>query len=323
MTGDRSPAGVGAKLQEARERRGVSLREVADSTKISISNLQALERDDISWLPGGVFGRGFVRAYATAVGLDPEATVAEFVTQFPLRSVTDGYPAAERVDENDPHDARPSEASSRIRRWEGSTLLRVAAVAVLPAALVAYVGTTKRQPQRAAIESRADAESSVQTRRSGEPSARSAAPDLPARVNVPPNSAAAPVVPAGGDSRPVAASSAPTVDFAPDSPPASAERGAKPDAGTLVGDRLVVVVSVTRPSWVIATVDGKKTVNRLLQVDEQETIEVGRDLVLTAGDAGAIVMTINGAVAKSLGQAGETVTARLNRTNFRGYLSRD
>ena len=72
----------------------------------------------------------------------------------------------------------------------------------------------------------------------------------------------------------------------------------------------------------IATVDGKKTVNRLFQVGEQETLEARHDLVLTAGDAGAIVMTLNGALAKSLGRPGETITARVTRTNFRDYLRR-
>jgi hypothetical protein len=81
------------------------------------------------------------------------------------------------------------------------------------------------------------------------------------------------------------------------------------------------VLAVTRASWVIATVDGKKTVNRLLQVGEQETLETGRDLVLTVGDAGAIVMTFNGAAARSLGRPGEAVTAYVNRTNLKKYLA--
>jgi len=44
--------------------------------------LEALERDDYSRLPGGIFSRAFIRAYATEVGLDPETTVAEFLTEF-------------------------------------------------------------------------------------------------------------------------------------------------------------------------------------------------------------------------------------------------
>ena len=89
---------VGTKLRRAREWRGISLGKVADSTKLSVAVLKALERDDISHLPGGVVGRGFVRSFAAAVKLDPEVMVAEFVAQFPRHSVIDGYPSATVVE---------------------------------------------------------------------------------------------------------------------------------------------------------------------------------------------------------------------------------
>lgn len=72
----------GARLKDAREQRGVSLRQIAGATRISMTALEALERDDYSRLPGGIFSRAFIRAYAVEVGLDPEATVAEFLTEF-------------------------------------------------------------------------------------------------------------------------------------------------------------------------------------------------------------------------------------------------
>jgi cytoskeleton protein RodZ len=82
----------GTMMKHARETRGVSLREIADATKISVSALEALERNDIASLPGGIFSRAFVRSYATEVGLDPEETVQAFITQFPHDSVTAGSP---------------------------------------------------------------------------------------------------------------------------------------------------------------------------------------------------------------------------------------
>jgi cytoskeleton protein RodZ len=72
----------GGKLRQAREGRGISLRQIATSTKISVAALEALERNDISKLPGGIFSRSFVRSYAAEVGLDPEATVNEFLERF-------------------------------------------------------------------------------------------------------------------------------------------------------------------------------------------------------------------------------------------------
>jgi cytoskeleton protein RodZ len=72
----------GVRLKHAREAQDVSLRHIATVTKISLSTLEALEREDFSRLPGGIFGRAFVRAYATEVGLDPDLTVQEFLVEY-------------------------------------------------------------------------------------------------------------------------------------------------------------------------------------------------------------------------------------------------
>ena len=72
----------GGKLRQARERRGISLRQIASSTKIAAAALEALEKNDISKLPGGIFSRAFVRSYAVEVGLDPDETIKEFLDRF-------------------------------------------------------------------------------------------------------------------------------------------------------------------------------------------------------------------------------------------------
>ena len=72
----------GARLREARERRGIVLKEISEHTKISRTALEALERSDVSRLPGGIFARSFVRSYAAEVGLDPDKTLREFLDRF-------------------------------------------------------------------------------------------------------------------------------------------------------------------------------------------------------------------------------------------------
>jgi len=88
----RADGDFGARMRQAREQRGVTLRQIAEATKISVSALEALERNDISRLPGGIFSRAFVRSYAAEIGVDPEQTVREFLAQFPHDSVTAGSP---------------------------------------------------------------------------------------------------------------------------------------------------------------------------------------------------------------------------------------
>src|SRR5689334_11349462 len=75
----------GTRLKQAREQRGISLRQIATATKISMGALEALERNDFSRLPGGIFSRAFVRAYALEVGIDPEETVNDFLVEFAER----------------------------------------------------------------------------------------------------------------------------------------------------------------------------------------------------------------------------------------------
>jgi len=87
-----SEGDFGSRMRQVREQRGVTLRQIAEATKISVSQLEALERNDISRLPGGIFSRAFVRSYAAEIGADPEQTVREFLSQFPHDSVTVGSP---------------------------------------------------------------------------------------------------------------------------------------------------------------------------------------------------------------------------------------
>src|SRR5690348_6757444 len=70
--------GVGSELARAREQRGLSLADIAARTKISIAALAAIERDEERDLPGGIFTRGFLRAYAREVGLDPGEVVRRY-----------------------------------------------------------------------------------------------------------------------------------------------------------------------------------------------------------------------------------------------------
>jgi transcriptional regulator with XRE-family HTH domain len=73
----------GARLRRRRELQKINLADVAALTKIKASLFEALERDDASQWPVGLFRRSFMRAYAEAIGLDAEATLREFLELFP------------------------------------------------------------------------------------------------------------------------------------------------------------------------------------------------------------------------------------------------
>jgi len=74
---------LGARLRHHREKKGVSLKTIAQQTKIKQSLLEELEHDNIRHWPAGIFRRAYVREYAQAIGLDPDVVVREFVECYP------------------------------------------------------------------------------------------------------------------------------------------------------------------------------------------------------------------------------------------------
>jgi cytoskeleton protein RodZ len=290
------PTDFGSRLRQARERKGVTLREIANRTKISVGLLESLERSDISKLPGGIFSRGFVRSYAKEVGLDPDKTVEDFIGLFPHDSVTAGQPRSDQAEDTELFESDRKVASS---------VLWILLISVPLAGGVLYLGMAARQGQRA------------QSR----PAPAAKAP-LPEATSAGDTSSSTPS-PATGTPLPSASPSSPpdrttSGVAASTTPPAVAPPRAA--AASVADESLKIELSARRPVWVSATVDGQKAIGRLLQVGDKEVVDVKRELVLTAGDASAVKMTVNGTEARSLGQNGEVITARVTPANFRDYL---
>lgn len=73
---------TGAKLQQARIDKALSLADISNVTKISSHVLALIERNEFDHLPGGLLTRGHLRAFASAVGLDPETIVSEYRSEY-------------------------------------------------------------------------------------------------------------------------------------------------------------------------------------------------------------------------------------------------
>jgi cytoskeletal protein RodZ len=281
---------VGATLREARERRGLSLRQISNSTKIAMMTLEALERNDIARLPGGIFSRSFVRAYAVEVGLDPEVMIEQFMSQFPQDSVTAGHPTSSRGED---HEAVESE------RRTASTLLRLVAISIPIAAVVVYFGTAGRRA--------GSQQSPVGSQQSPVVSPQSPVGSAQSPI-VSPQSAVGSQPSAVGDRQP--APSAPTGIAVP----------APALVASVPADRFIVQVTAARASWISAIVDGSRAAQREFKPGEEASFEVHKEIVLTAGDAGGVSVTFNGLPTKPLGGNGQVVTWRVNLANFKTYL---
>lgn len=85
---------IGSYLRRERELRGITLEEVADTTRIPVRQLERLEEDRMAELPGEVFVKGYLKAYARAVGLKPEEVLARYAN---TRRAKDVAPVPLRV----------------------------------------------------------------------------------------------------------------------------------------------------------------------------------------------------------------------------------
>ncbi|MBN1114196.1 MAG: DUF4115 domain-containing protein [Oligoflexia bacterium] len=77
---------VGSFLKENREGRGISIEEIASETKINVNILAMLEKDEFTELPAAPFVRGFIRAYAKYVGLDPKKAILLYENMHPVET---------------------------------------------------------------------------------------------------------------------------------------------------------------------------------------------------------------------------------------------
>jgi cytoskeletal protein RodZ len=136
---------VGAMLRSARERRGLSLDELAYRTKISVRVLRSIESNAFDRVPQGIFTRGYLRAYAQEVGLDPTATVEQYLAQFDTVETAERSPK-DRVPDLPPEDSSvPVYTSFDASSDSGSEAGKAIAIALVSLGFLTYlsVGTSR------------------------------------------------------------------------------------------------------------------------------------------------------------------------------------
>jgi cytoskeleton protein RodZ len=273
----------GTHLREAREKRGVSLRQIATSTRISIRTLEALENNEIGKLPGGIFSRAFVRSYAQEIGLDPDEAVREFVHQFPLEHVTAGTKSAnDRVVEHGEEGVR--------RRQQQFSLAVTLAILIPIAALVVYFVISSRRSSAA--------DGLVEAATTAETSARADA-SLPTAQPSPSSTAGAAL-----------------------SPAAAANANAPPSGAAAIApnEPLRLRIEPSGPCWVRVSADGEIRHQKLMQKGEVFEHEAKDGFEVLIGDAGTFRYTINNRPGRITGESGDVVVARINRTTLQNWL---
>lgn len=315
----------GQKLKLEREQRKISLEDISVSTKIGIRMLRALEEDNFEQLPGGIFNKGFVRAYARVLGLDEEQTVADYMQASGgavIASVgeletdvakTDPSKTAGKFHRHDDHahgdgeekDSRSIEAAEA-RRGQQLPWGIFAGLLLITALTLSLWSRYERQSARRST----SANSSASESSPPAPQSSTQTPGNAANAAAPVfNSAAnAQLRPASGKDRAIAPSGqvAPRSGSGPSSSSGVNSGPAKSaSAGSVVAGEFSLVVRAREESWITITSDGKTVASELLAAGSERKVQGRQQITVKAGNAGGVEFQFNGKKVDAGGQYGE------------------
>jgi len=274
----------GERLRRERELRGIKLDEISESTKISKRNLLALEEEHFDQLPGGIFNKGFVRAYARYLGLDEEQAVNDFLAasaNYEQPAALQPPPATSLVKAP----VIPSDAATARKQRFWALLAALALVVGL--ALWFQFGRARfedyRQHRRAEPKSQSSAPPTQVIPSANAETSRVASPAVTDQAGTLPD----------GDQK--------TTKSSASGPEPSGRVASRPTGITLE-------LQATAPVWVSANVDGDSVTELMLQAGDSRQLHADSKLVLKTGNAAALEVTFNGKSLPALGKEGQVRT---------------
>ena len=292
---------LGHALREARESQGFSLAEAEDRTRIRQKFIAAMETEDWDALPGDVPTRGFLRKYATFLGLDSE----EMIGQYQRRSnASAAHTDESQVPSERPIDYRPIEldlAQEPPRRipWRGivALLVLVAVVAVgwwiyafRPTWITNLVALPQNLPQPGDVIAL-------------EPTATATLVEQSNRVTATPTDTAEPVAEATPE-RVVVASATPSIGTSATPEPV----GTSP----VPLDVMRLHLNLLARSWIRLVIDGQVASEAVMEQGSEDDWEARESIVLRTGNAAGVKVTLNGEDLPFLGGPGEVIERRWN-----------
>ncbi|NEO98961.1 MAG: helix-turn-helix domain-containing protein [Symploca sp. SIO2E9] len=268
---------IGAYLRSIREEQSISIEQVASHTYISLRVLKALEAGQLDQLPEPVFIQGFIRRYGDFLRLDGEALAKSFpVELLPIHSDAFAQEANLETYQTQPKSLDLKPYAEAVTPYLAA--LRkpyILYMLLLVAAVIGLLSLFNRELKNSPI--------AQQQTTSVKPT--SSAPAAP-KASQPTSTAKATL----------------TTSSAPAAPKAS-----QPSSTTQVS------VSLQGDSWLRVIVDGKTEFEGILTKGNQQTWKANQRLTLRAGNAGAVLMSINGEPALPLGKTGDVREVTFSR----------
>jgi cytoskeleton protein RodZ len=295
----------GERMQREREMRTVTLEEIAESTKIGTRMLHALEAEDFGKLPGGIFNKGFVRAYAKYLGLDEEQAVADFMAAYAEFQAENAHlPLGGEAPSDDLSlntssanlsmvpNIQASAVESQPSQGAGFIVAAVILVVVLGAGGFFFKYYQGKKAENTSALSTNRSPKSRSERRKTPASAQAtndiAAPSAPSPVTTDDSSSITSVL---------AANSQPNInslgtdtsypEFAPSSSAVVSTKSAEKK-------KLKLQIRAKEDSWVRITADGQILMEGILSPSSSRQFRAAKELVVKLGNAGVVELSYNG-----------------------------
>jgi cytoskeleton protein RodZ len=282
----------GERLKKTRENRKITLEEVAKSTKISTRMLHALEEEKFNELPGGVFNKGFVRAYARHLGLDVEKTLADYI------GAVGGEPVSRPEDVELRAIAERKEREGTVNRSTGLPWGALAVLLLLVALGLGVWGFYSREQVRGAPVHHSSTSAPL-----AEAPVVTSVPAASSQPTSPQN--------AGADATASAQTSNPEQAVAPASAPLSTPAplttSYNPSATPAPGSFIVLIIA-HEDSWISISVDGQPADIDTLVAPGEKSIQASRRVVLRAANLGGLAIFFNGKKLPPLADDGKAKT---------------
>ena len=301
-------ASFGAQLKQERERKGVTLEDISLTTKIGTRMLRALEEGHFDQLPGGIFNKGFIRAYARCVGMDEEQAIADYL-------VAAGVTPSAKKSENDEAPILEPPSREENPATAGLPWGTFAVVLLIVALGFAGWGFYSRESEKEASGSAAPAQNTTAANpASTAPAATAEQPQPEPKPAESGDSSAAtskliePPVATAAPSQPTAS---PAVSPAPQTSAESQTRPAVPSNAPLL-----LVIKAREDSWLSISVDGEIVTRALLTAPAQKSVRAQNQIVIKAGNVGALDFEFNGKKLPTQGDYGEVKSLTFSATGL-------
>ena len=251
---------LGERLKREREKRKIALQEVASATKIGTRYLRAIEEDKFDELPGGVFNKGFIKAYARHLGLDADQALADYDKAFRETHPEELTPPDPEAEGRKIMEQRARRVQQERPRMEQLPWGKVAAAILLFACALVTWGAYSHFNKRVAPTKEAATRAGVEV-----------SPKAP--------------LPKRAVKHPVAEQQTSQTLTPP-------EKLAETE--TVAPGTFLVAIHAREDSWIHIEADGKPVLEDTLPAEAQKSVQAANQLVIKAGNIGALDFWFNG-----------------------------